>query len=63
MAIDEGMELMLGVTMLGLNASGWLKETNRSQREYFADTDRSVVQACINELRAVAAGKKAAAAC
>lgn len=54
---------MLDMTMFGLNTSGWLKESQRSQREYIADTDRRVVQACINEGRAVADGRQGATAC
>ncbi len=54
---------MLGVTVFGLNTSGWLKESQRSQREYLADQDRSVIQACIVELRDAAKAKLALAAC
>ena len=54
---------MLDMTMLGLNTTGWLKESQRSQREYLADTNRSVVQACITELRAIADGRQACGTC
>ena len=39
--------------MLGLNTTGWFKESQRSQREHLADTNRAILQACIVELRAV----------
>jgi hypothetical protein len=42
---------MLGAAMLGLNSSGWLKESIRSQREYLAESSRAAVQACVAELR------------
>lgn len=38
--------------MLGLNSSGWLKESIRSQREYLAESSRAAVQACVAEMRA-----------
>ena len=44
--------IMLGAAMLGLNSSGWLKESNRSQREYLAESSRAAVQACVAEMRA-----------
>ena len=54
---------MLDMTMLGLNTTGWLKESQRSQREYLAETDRSILQAGINELRAASARPVEAACC
>lgn len=45
---------MLGITTIGLNAEGWLRETHRSERERFSDADRAIVQTCVNELRAAA---------
>jgi hypothetical protein len=52
--------IMLGASMLGLNSTGWLKESLRSQHEYLADTDRAISQACLLELRAAAARPDAA---
>jgi hypothetical protein len=54
---------MHDMAMFGLNTTGWLKESERSQRERLADTNRSILQACINELRAVTDGRQTAAAC
>ena len=54
---------MLGVTLFGLNTSGWLKESHRSQQEYLDETDRSIVQACIVELRNAAKATGSLAAC
>ena len=54
---------MLDMTLFGLNTTGWLRESERSQRERLADTNRSILQACINELRAVTDGRQASAAC
>jgi hypothetical protein len=44
--------IMLGAAMLGLNSSGWLKETIRSQRESLVESSRAALQECIVELRA-----------
>jgi hypothetical protein len=49
--------------MLGLNSTGWLKESLRSQHEYLADTDRAIAQACMLELRAAAARPMESACC
>jgi hypothetical protein len=46
---------MLGVTTHGLNSSGWLKESLRSQHEHLIETRRAIVQACLTELRAAGA--------
>ena len=54
---------MLDTALLGLNTTAWLKESERSQREYLADTNRSIVQACINQIRAVADGRQATTTC
>jgi hypothetical protein len=44
--------IMLGATVLGLNSTGWLKETIRSQREYVAETSRAAMQEHPDALRA-----------
>jgi hypothetical protein len=54
---------MLDTSLLGLNTSGWLRESDRSQRERLADTNRSILQACINQLRAVTDGRQELGAC
>ena len=54
---------MLDMAILGLNTTGWLRESERSQRERLADTNRSILQACINQLRAVTDGRQTTAAC
>ena len=54
---------MLDMSLLGLNTSGWLREADRSQRERLADTNRSILQACINQLRAVTDARQECGAC
>ena len=54
---------MFDMTLFGLNATGWLREAERSQRERLADTNRSILQACLNQVRAVTDGRQACAAC
>ncbi len=54
---------MLDMAMFGLNTSGWLKESERSQREHLADTNRSILQACIVQLRAVTDARQQCGTC
>ena len=54
---------MLDPTLLGLNTTGWLKESEREQREYLVDSRRSILQACINQVRERTAGEQALCAC
>jgi hypothetical protein len=51
--------MMFGAQLLGLNATGLLKESQRSQREYLADSDRAATQACLVELREAQARSQA----
>jgi hypothetical protein len=54
---------MLDSTMIALNATGWLRESERAQRERLTENRRTIVHECINQLRAVAAGRQATVNC